>query len=75
MNAALRQVIAASDDERRDVFLTTARRLGTKRQEAAGAARRGSRPRAQVFISGALLHEFTEVMTDVMTSARIATTV
>lgn len=29
MNAAFRQVIAASDDERRDVFLTTARRLGT----------------------------------------------
>jgi len=29
MNAAFREVIAASDDERRDLFLTTARRLGT----------------------------------------------
>jgi hypothetical protein len=29
MNAAFHQVIAASDDERRDLFLTTARRLGT----------------------------------------------
>jgi hypothetical protein len=29
MNGAFRRVIAASDDERRDVFLTTARRLGT----------------------------------------------
>ena len=29
MNNAFRRLIAASDDERRDVFLTTARRLGT----------------------------------------------
>ena len=29
MNDAFRRLIAASDDERRDVFLTTARRLGT----------------------------------------------
>lgn len=29
MNAAFQEVIAASDDERRDLFLTTARRLGT----------------------------------------------
>jgi hypothetical protein len=29
MNAAFRQVIAATDAERRDLFLTTARRLGT----------------------------------------------
>jgi hypothetical protein len=29
MNDAFRHVIAASYDERRDVFLTTARRLGT----------------------------------------------
>jgi hypothetical protein len=29
MNAAFRQVFAASDDERRDVFLTAAGRLGT----------------------------------------------
>ena len=29
MNAAFHEVIAASDDERRDLFLTTARRLGT----------------------------------------------
>jgi predicted nucleotidyltransferase component of viral defense system len=29
MNTAFHPVIAASDDERRDVFLTTARRLGT----------------------------------------------
>jgi hypothetical protein len=29
MNAAFSTVIAASDDERRDLFLTTARRLGT----------------------------------------------
>lgn len=29
MNAAFREVIAAGDDDRRDLFLTTARRLGT----------------------------------------------
>jgi hypothetical protein len=29
MNAAFREVIAAGDDNRRDLFLTTARRLGT----------------------------------------------
>ena len=29
MNAAFHAVIAARDDERRDLFLTTARRLGT----------------------------------------------
>jgi hypothetical protein len=29
MNAAFSTVIAASDDERRDLFLTTAQRLGT----------------------------------------------
>jgi predicted nucleotidyltransferase component of viral defense system len=29
MNAAFREVIAAGDDNRRDSFLTTARRLGT----------------------------------------------
>lgn len=29
MNAAFREVIAASDDARRDLFLTTAGRLGT----------------------------------------------
>lgn len=29
MNAAFRQVIAAKDEDRRDLFLTTARRLGT----------------------------------------------
>jgi hypothetical protein len=29
MNAAFREVIAAGDNERRDLFLTTAGRLGT----------------------------------------------
>ena len=29
MNAAFREVIAAGDDNRRDLFLTTARRFGT----------------------------------------------
>jgi hypothetical protein len=29
MNAAFRSLIAATDEDRRDLFLTTARRLGT----------------------------------------------
>jgi hypothetical protein len=34
MNAAFREEIAAGDDNRRDVFLTTARRLGTAVENA-----------------------------------------
>jgi hypothetical protein len=145
MNDAFRRVIAASDDERRDVFLTTARRLGTAVQnvekdfwvcwtldvlfnglgehhprllfkggtslsksfglinrfsediditvfrndlgepasidelEVLSGRKRHARLDAiktacQAFISGPLLDNFREVMTDVMTSARISTT-
>ncbi len=145
MNDAFQRVIAAGDDERRDVFLATARRLGTAVQnvekdfwvcwtldvlfnglgdhhprllfkggtslsksfglinrfsediditvfrndlgepasiedlEALSGKKRRARLDAikaacQVFISGPLLHDFTEVMTDVMTSAGVSTT-
>jgi hypothetical protein len=145
MNDGLRGVIAAGDDERRDVFLTTARRLGTAVQnvekdfwvcwtldvlfnglrehhprllfkggtslsksfglinrfsediditvfrndlgepasieELEGLSGKKRRARldaikaaCQLFISGPLLDNFTEVMTDVMMSARISTT-
>jgi len=145
MNDAFRRVIAASDDERRDVFLTTARRLGTAVQNVekdfwvcwtldvlfnglgdhhprllfkggtslsksfglidrfsediditvfrndlgepasieelevlSGKKRRARldaiKAACQGFISGPLLDNFTGVMTDVMTSARISTT-